>query len=303
VVSKKLGKETEDFKKKDLTAIEKTQTTMTRLEELRRRFKYLQERPDLGMQFGDQNKYVTWNFSPAKYSRIELLHVTDIQWGHILCKVDRVNEYLDWVLEKDSRFILLGGDCIDAGTKLSVGSPWEQMCEPQGQIYTFWETFARVRHRILGYVGGNHERRGIPTFGDLGSLLAFGLEIPYSAGQQFIDIHYGDHRPFRISLWHGGGAAQSPGARMNMLHKFMQTGDSQLYLVGHLHDAMLKFNQRVVRERGKNRVRLMKVGGAMSSSFLEYFGGYAEVACMSPNDLIMAKCDLFPNGKFDLVMR
>lgn len=256
-----------------------------------------------GMHYLEQTKYVTWNAGVLK-DQIELLHMTDLQFGHVLCNVKKVIQYRDWVLAEPNRFMLWGGDMIDAGTRLSVGSPWDEITEPQGQVFRFCELMAPARHRILGYVGGNHERRGLPTFGDLGSLIAHILEIPYSAGRQFLDFNFArTHESFRVDLFHGRGAAQTAGAKMQMLHRFMQSGDAQIYLVGHLHDAMVKMDWRILRQPGQNHVKLVKIGGAMSSSFLDYFGSYAEVAGMNPTGLMMARVIVEPSGKWELTLR
>jgi hypothetical protein len=261
-------------------------------------------RPSLGMAYGRENKYVTWRFDPSRYKTIELLHITDVQYGHVECQVDRLNEYFDWVLAEPNRFILFGGDMIDAANVLSPGQPWENICGPQSQVYQFCELAARVRHRILGYVGGNHERRGLKSFGDIGLMIAYLLKIPYSSGQQLVDVHFGQHRPFKIHLYHGRGAARTKGAKVMMLNQLMKDyPGSQLYLVGHLHDCFIL--PTIVWERipGRNNVKMQKAVGAMSSSFLNFFGTYAEVAGMSANDVLMVRTILEPNGHFEATIR
>lgn len=273
-----------------------------RLEGFRKYFLPCPLRMSTGMHYLEQTKYVTWDCSKIK-NEIEVLHFTDVQFGHVLCRKDKVIEYRDWVLKEPNRFVVFGGDMIDAGTKISVGSPWEQECEPGGQVWNFCDIIAPMRHRILGYVGGNHERRGVLTFGDLGSLIAHMLEIPYSAGRQWLDFNFKGGENFRMDLWHGKGAAQTAGAKMQMLHKYMQSGDSQIYLVGHLHDALSKFDWRLIRQPGKNKVKLVKIGGAMSSSFLDYIGSYAEVMGLQPSGLLMARVIAEPSGKWELTLR
>ncbi len=248
------------------------------------------------------HRRVIHNFNVTGFKWIEFLHITDIQFGHKMCQTDRMIEYRDWILAKPYRFMVWGGDMVDAGTKMSVGSPWEQLWEPQGQLYEFCEAWAPAAHRILGYVGGNHERRTTPTFGDLGHSIASMLKIPYSPGQQLVDINFGDHRAFRVHLWHGGGAAVTPGAKMQMLARFMERGDSQLYLVGHLHEPMVRFLARPLRQK-TGTIKLIKVGGAMSSSFLHYYGTYAEVANLSSTPLMMARAVLEANGHWELTLR
>jgi hypothetical protein len=261
-------------------------------------------RPTLGMLYGNENKYVTWRFSENDFQTIELLHITDVQFGHVECQEDRVIEYRDWVLAEPNRFVLFGGDMIDAANVLSPGQPWDNLCGPQSQVYKFCELWAPARARTLGYVGGNHERRGLKSFGDIGLMIAYLLKIPYSSGQQLIDIHFGQHKPFKIHLYHGRGTARTKGAKVMMVHQLMKDyPGSQLYLVGHLHDCFIL--PTVVWERipGRSNVRMMKSVGAMSSSFLNFWGTYAEVAGMSCNDVLMTRTILEPNGKFEVTIR
>jgi hypothetical protein len=254
------------------------------------------------MQYGDEYKYVTAAFNPKVYKdQIEILHLTDVQFGHLSCNVPVFLEFRDWVLKEPNRFVFFGGDMIDAATSISIASPYENTEEPQGQVFRFVELAMPLRHRILGYVGGNHERRGVKTFGDLGHLIATLLRVPYSSGKQFVDISYGEHKAFKNSLWHGGTGSKTKGAKMQMLHRFMTQGDAQCYWVGHLHDAMMTFDWREKRENGK--IKLEKFAGVMSSSFLEHYGTYAEVAGMAPAGTMMWRLILEPNGKWELTAR
>lgn len=261
--------------------------------------------PSTGMHFEQQSKYVTWKFTTKQFpDGIEVLHITDTQFGHIMCQDKRIVEYRDWVLAAKNRFVFFGGDMVDAATRVSIGSPFENICDAQGQIYRFCEIMAPMRHRILGFVGGNHERRGVPTFGDLGSLLAFLMNIPYSNGQQLIDLQYGDWKPFKVHLFHGKGAAQTKGAKVMMLQKFIyENPGSDLYLVGHLHDCFILPLIRTERVIGENRVKMKKYYGGMSSSFLETWGTYAEVSGMSPTDVLMLRTIIEPNGKSEMTIR
>lgn len=254
------------------------------------------------MQIGDESKYVTARFDTKAYpDQIELLMITDVQWGHVACQEARFIEFRDWVLKKPNRFVLFGGDMVDAAHSFSVGSPYENKYEPQAQVFRFVEQAMPLRHRIIGFVGGNHERRSSKMFGDLGHLLATLLRVPYSAGKQLIDIHYGDHSPFKISLWHGGSGSRTKGAKAQMLHRFMGQGDSQLYLCGHLHDVVLLFDWR--ERRKEKKIILEKYAGVMSSSFLDYWGTYAEVAGLAPSDTMMARVILEPNKHWEVTLR
>lgn len=260
--------------------------------------------PTVGMQFDHQYKYVTWKFDAKKHKQLELLHLTDLQYGHRSCQVKRIIEYFDWVLESPNRYVLLGGDLVDAATKISIGSPWDNNKEPEGQMFELAEILGPYRHRILGSVGGNHERRTVPTFGDAGQLMAHMLRIPYSSGQQLIDIYYGDHEPFKIHLWHGKGASSTKGAKVMMVQKFIyENPGSNLYLAGHLHDCFILPAVRTERKLGYNAVKMQKYVGGMSSSFLETWGSYAEVMGLSPTDIFMLRTVLEPDGGFEVTVR
>lgn len=253
------------------------------------------------MEVNGEHKYVIVGMDTA-FDSIELLHITDVQYGHVNCLVDRFLEYRDWILSAPNRFALFGGDMVDAATKVSVGSPWENTKEPKRQIKEFCALARPMASRVLAYVGGNHERRTTLTFGDATSIIAEELDIPYSSGLQYVDINYGCHKPFRIALWHGGGNGQTKGSKAMMIHKFMdKSKDADLCMVGHLHDTLLISDTRIGASNGD--LTLKKRFGVMSSSFLGYFGSYAEVAGLAPSSLNMWRVVLTPDGKSELTLR
>jgi hypothetical protein len=248
-----------------------------------------------------ETKYISWDFRDEPYNTLELIQITDMQWGHVCCKTDRVIEYRDWVLSRPNRYMIWTGDNVDSAHMQSKGTTWENTGDPQHQLYEFIKVWAPARHRILGYVGGNHERRTLTTFGDLGILIAALLRVPYSKGRQLIDIHFGKHQPFQISQWHGAGGARTKGTVAQTLYRFASDGDSQLYLMGHLHQCMLIpfFKER----RGVNGVKAVKTIAACGSSFVETWGSYGEVAGYGPSDVLMPSCTLEKNGGWEVRVR
>lgn len=254
-----------------------------------------------GMRYGDNVKYVKWEI-PEDLESLLLMQITDVQFGHVMCRYERVEEYRDWVLEKPNRYMLWTGDMIDAVTKLSLGDPWENIGLPFAQVYKFCEVWAPARHRVLGFVGGNHERRAF-TYGDLGSEIARLLRIPYSAGRQAVDIYYGKHKPFKVSLWHGAGGAKTKGAVAQVLDRFIQQGDSQLYLMGHLHQPLVMPAWKQYREPRSQQIQLQKCMGAVGSSFLETWNTYGEVAGFAAHDVMMGCAELTPDGRWQLNLR
>ena len=260
--------------------------------------------PGIGMIYGEQAKYVTWTI-PAELGNgvIFLLQMTDLQFGHVMCRYDRVVEYRDWVLAAPNRFMLWTGDMLDAWAMHSPGTPWEQISNPQSQVYRMVEMWAPARHRIIGYVGGNHERRPEPAFGDLGTLVATLLRIPYSAGRQFVDVRFGQHDPFRISLWHGAGGARTKGTVAQVLDRFCQQGDSQLYCMGHLHQPMIMPGWKEYRDSRHRQIKLRKYVGCVGSSFLESWNTYGEIRGFASTDVLMPCCQLEADGHWQVNLR
>jgi hypothetical protein len=256
----------------------------------------------------DEVKLVSYDFNDrlpvdGLNATLELMMLTDLQIGAKGFQRARFLTYRDWLLSKPNRFVFLGGDLVNANTILSKGRPHEDIGEPIDQIDLACELLGPLaeEERLLGYVGGNHERRTLATYGDCGRLIASELKVPYSRGVQLIDIAYGEHRPFKVSLWHGGGSARTKGAKAQMLHRFMSQADSQVYLCGHLHDVVVLMDWR--QERKGKKIKLQKIAGIMSSSFLQYWNSYAEVSAMSPTDTVMGRVVLEPNGHWEVTLK
>jgi hypothetical protein len=280
------------------------ETTMSMMAEVQTSLQAYEPTVKQSMAIDGQARYVRWDFTGVDIPQLEILQITDIQFGHKQCNVAKLQEYIAWVLAAPQRYVVLGGDLVDAGHVQSKGSPFEQIGDPQSEIWAFVKLIAPIRHRVLGYVGGNHERRGIATFGDLGRSISAILQIPYSPGKQHLDIRFGKHDPFKITMHHSGpGGGATIGGVANSLQRLMAQSDSQLFLSGHLHQALTIPASREVRD-GKGGVKLVKIVGARGSSFLNYYGTYAEVIMSTtPQDTLMPRAVLEPNGKWEVTLR
>jgi len=278
-------------------------TTLDLLSGIQSRLQDYEPRIAQHMIINGQARYLRWDFSGLDLPQLEILQITDVQFGNTQCDVGALHEYLAWVLAEPQRYVVFGGDMVDAGHAQSKGSPFEQIGDPQEEIWKFAEIVAPIRHRVLGYVGGNHERRSLPTFGDLGKSLATILKLPYSPGKQHIDILFGEHKPFKITMHHSGpGGGSTIGAVANGLHKLMLQSDSQLYLAGHLHQALTIPANREVRTDGG--MRLVKIVGARGSSFLKHYGTYAEVVMSTtPQAILMPRAVLERDGGWEVTLR
>lgn len=238
---------------------------------------------------------------PDKYNTIELLFIGDVQFGHKDCKYSTVQQYVKWVLAKPNRFVGLTGDLIDAAHAFTPGSTWDNMFEQQSQVYRFVEALAPMRHRVIGYVGGNHERRGIPVFGDLGFLLATMLRVPYSNGRQYINLTFGQHKPFRILLWHGHPRARTKGALAQIMDRFTRIGNAQLYVTAHNHQSLVVPGCRELNRQGD--ITLEDYVGMSGTSFLTTYGSYGEWMGFESYNVLMPRVNLHSDGTWEAVIR
>lgn len=258
-----------------------------------------------GTHVGEQTKYVKVVFSDKqikRWGKVELVQLTDVQFGHIFCNEKRLEQLIEWVLAKEYRFLLPTGDLIDSAHIGSPGGTHSNKWQPSIQLKRFCSLMARVAHRILGEIGGNHEWRQDLYFGDLGTMIATFLEVPYSSGQMYVDIYFGDKLILRNELWHGRGAAASDGGKINMIGEHMkQNPYADVIWVGHLHGGFANWKWVKTPHPGNMQVSLRKQVGVMSPSFLDFWGVYGEIKGLSPADVIISRVICYPDGSWELV--
>ncbi len=261
-----------------------------------------------GMLIDNQYKFLTHEWPErwaAKHPELDIIFLSDVQYGHNHCRVDKLVEYRDWILAEPNRYCIFGGDMIDAYRVGSPGPGYDNWCRPDSQVFRFCELMAPLRHRILGSVGGNHERRGLAGGVDLGKLISFILEIPYSEGAQMISLIYGNHKrgvgevhPFRIYAWHGSGAAGSPGGRVNMTLKPVPNDEAQMYFSGHIHHPHVWPNWRTRRDEAAQRMWHEKYYVVSASHFLTFWGTYAEPSGATYTGLMMPVAHVRADGSY-----
>lgn len=239
-----------------------------------------------------------------KWPHLEILLFTDLQYGHDCCIEEKVIEYRDWMLAEEYRYCMWGGDMVDAWRVGSPGAGYDNLFSPENQLYRFCELAAPIVHRTLGFVGGNHERRSLAGGVDLGGLISFALGVPFSAGVQLSQINYGawsGDRPFKTHLWHGSGGATTAGAKVNKALKATANADANVYFSGHIHTAFVYplTHNRIVPGGSVEKEDAFAVS---ASSFMEWWGSYAEVMGCGRNPLSMPLVRVFADGRFDVVL-
>lgn len=90
---------------------------------------------------------------------IRVWPIADVHIGAKECDLDGFESFLTKVKRDNDSYIVLVGDLLNNATKSSVSNVYEETMPPSAQIDCAVELLYPVSDRILGAVGGNHERR------------------------------------------------------------------------------------------------------------------------------------------------
>lgn len=228
----------------------------------------------------------------------------DEQLGHVTCDEERVKKDIAWVQNNPQCLVMLLGDAIDSATKESPGSIRENKVGPITQANQYINIHRSIQDRIIGYVGGNHERRIDKALSEGGAgvrMIAEGLstpehKIPYSGGLLLLDLYWRGHL-WTFTLFHGAGAASTPGSITQRLQKNILLSDSLINLSGHLHNEM-KTSRRFVKRSSDGTIKIAKQTSLQCGTYLKYIGSYGEVGGMNPTGPDMIVIELMPDGRY-----
>ena len=173
---------------------------------------------------------------------VEILAIGDIHLGSEMSSFDQVLKVIEE--ERDSKLIFMG-DLIDNAIINSLGDIYSQKQNPHEAIVKIRKLFKKYKNRILGVVGGNHERRTWRRVGiDPLSLICTEVNIPYSDDVLIIDIAIKGKRGrgmknrthYSIACHHGASGGRFPersSRQQRYFHSFISGVD--IYITGHTH--------------------------------------------------------------------
>ncbi|NUU94838.1 DNA repair exonuclease [Marinitoga sp. 1135] len=175
---------------------------------------------------------------------IDILPIGDLHLGSETSDFNKIIKALEQ--EKDAKIIFLG-DLIDNAIANSLGDVYSQRDNPHETIQQVNALFNAFRERILGVVGGNHERRTWRKVGvDPIALLCEEKGIPYSDDLMVVDINLKQKGKklrgsknrinYKIACHHGSSGGRFPERSMRQHRYFFDviTG-IDIYLAGHTH--------------------------------------------------------------------
>jgi UDP-2,3-diacylglucosamine pyrophosphatase LpxH len=223
-------------------------------------------------------KVLVRHIDPIGSNSITLIPMADLHLGHKNCNYDKVEEYLKFIAKTENCYTIFLGDESENATKTSVGmGMFEEVEHVPDQIKTLYELLRplAVKNKILGMVTGNHGMRMANMIGiNPTQTLAELLKIPYLGYQGFINLIVGEQE-YSIAAFHGTGGGSMNSGKVASAEKISKVVISDLYITGHTHirhkteDCIYEFVNGELVQRIRHYVTC--------GSFLEYFGGYAEM--------------------------
>lgn len=241
---------------------------------------------------------------PDSWPTITLAPLYDVHLGHDLHDKETFQRHLSWIVDTPHLLTWNGGDMIENASKDSVGAGvYDQEKPPQGQMVDALLALAKIRHKMLFALPGNHEDRANIAGLDLGQWLAIMLnDLPYFPDYCFLTLKWRKNN-FRLLAHHGTGSAQTAGAqRMAGRKDISWAKPFDLFWTGHLHNELVDtLYQTDVNQKTGERVD--RVGMVIiSPSYLKYFGSYAAKKRYPPGRRGLTSVTLRDDGRIDAIV-
>lgn len=174
---------------------------------------------------------------------VDVLLLGDLHLGTEESEYEKVIETVEKF--QDTKIILLG-DLIDNAIADSLGDVYSQVDNPHNAVKTVSHFLSKYKSRILGVIGGNHERRTWRKVGvDPIGLMCEQFGIPYSDDLMIVDLNIKNQKGQRgsrnrtnyaIACHHGTSGGRFPEKSIRQ-HRYFQNmiTNVDIYLTGHTH--------------------------------------------------------------------
>ncbi len=187
-----------------------------------------------------------------------------------------MGDYADCITKNDPRFTVSG--LADWVTK-------DDVVESQRKHVV--DLFKPLGNRVLAMLAGNHEEEiHLRHQDDIIRHICDDLEVPYGGYSCYIVLTFkrvnsNESHQYVIHAWHGSGAAQTEGARLNRLLRLVNEVEARIYLMGHLHCMAQYTPDRLFYRNG--RVRSIKLAAATTGSWLKAYNQPNEGQMLNPS--------------------
>lgn len=224
---------------------------------------------------------------PSTLEEVEIVPIGDIHVGDEFFDVKLFDSVVNYILEKDNRYVILNGDYMDMALKTSVSDIYGATLSPAQQVQYMAKLLMPIKGRILALSTGNHSERVYKATGiDVDYLLALelGLKEKYANNSFVLFIKVGQShtsRPHKIKqqvysifVQHGRGGGRKMGGKVNRLVD-MDTivANADLYIMGHVHSPINLPQSTFVSDEQNMTIARHTAYYMIHNAFLS-FGGY-----------------------------
>ena len=229
-----------------------------------------------------------------------LLPLTDLHLGSKHFNYKKFKETLMLIQETDNCYTVLLGDLMECATKKSIGlGLYEEDFHVEDQIIKLYELLKPLADngKILGAVTGNHEMRiTYATSINPVKILCRELDIDYLGYQGYIGLIVGSQR-YSILAHHGIGSSSTSTGKLKAMKKLGNVAMADVYLSGHTHARMHDSDIYMAINYETGLVEPVKRDYVVCGSFLEYWGGYAEMNLLRPSATGVVSIVFYPDEK------
>lgn len=234
---------------------------------------------DFKYYVNDDSNYMSVLFNDKlPGSEITIFNITDIHVGSKAFRKELLVDVINYIKDTPMAFFVIGGDSIEAITKMSVGDPIEQYSSINDQAVEAVKLFKPIAHKCIAMEWGNHcgGRTEKAAQFDLARMMAQMLGVPYFRSRVTIDLNFRATEK-RISLAHKYKNAIHPTAVVKEVKTIAQdlSYNINCWFSGHSHQAYIVPIETTILMPGQGFMQERNYV-ANGGSFVKYTGTYAE---------------------------
>lgn len=222
---------------------------------------------------------------------ITIIPLADAHYGSQEFNEVRWHKAIKRIYDDPHCYCVLVGDLMDNGLKNSLTNVFQATCSPRQQKEWLINELKPIAGKILGAVGGNHERRS-GREADLDPLydvmLAIGADGVYRQSVCFMQVCFvkentkKQRADFTFAITHGAGGGQYIGSSANRVQNFGNSIEGiNCIITGHTHKPLTFPVSKLVFDGHAKTIRQEQFTVVVASSFLDY-GGYPVEKLLPP---------------------
>ena len=228
----------------------------------------------------------------GKIDHLTIIPISDVHIGDKKANLKAFKDTIERIKNEPNTFTILNGDLCNIALKNSKSDVYNDDMTPMEQVLKVISFLEPIKDKILVMSNGNHEDRITrDTSIDVLYLVAkqLRLEQVYSPSWWYLYLSFGEnnkHKPvlYTITGYHGSGGSQTSGAKINKVKKMSQVVLADVYLMSHVHEPINAKGVIYTPDYQHRTVVKKEMYYAISNSYVEYEGSYAEKMGLIPSN-------------------